>query len=46
LKAWQRTLIAPESESLVRGLLELNARRRLTAEEALTHPWLTGDVNG
>jgi hypothetical protein len=34
------------AESLTRGLLELNARRRLTAEEALTHPWLTGDKNG
>lgn len=36
-KDWQRT--SDESKDLIRGLLKLDARERLTAQEALGHSW-------
>lgn len=33
--------ISPEARQLVRGLLDRDVRTRLTAEQALQHPWFT-----
>jgi serine/threonine protein kinase len=34
--------VSAECAALIRGLLELDPRKRLTAEEALRHPFITG----
>ena len=32
--------ISEEAKDFVRGLLQMDPRRRMTAEEALRHPWI------
>jgi len=39
-------LISADAQSLVEGLLAKDPSRRLTATEALSHPWLTRGVSG
>ncbi|GBG31164.1 Protein kinase, putative [Hondaea fermentalgiana] len=38
---WDR--ISDSAKDLVRGLLQKNPDRRLTTEQALEHPWITGE---
>lgn len=33
--------ISPQAKDLIRGLLELDPKKRLTAVEAIEHPWFT-----
>ena len=37
---WTPRAVSEDAKSLVRGLLTLNERKRLTADEALAHRWL------
>lgn len=37
--------ISPQAKDLIRGLLELDPKKRLTAIEAIEHPWFTGDMD-
>ena len=34
-------MISPQAKDLVRGLLEVDPKKRLTAVEAIEHPWFT-----
>ena len=34
-------VVSEEAKDLIRSLLKRDARKRLTAEEVLTHPWIT-----
>eukprot|EP00873_Tetraselmis_striata_P004109 jgi/Tetstr1/424373/TSEL_014934.t1 len=36
--------ISPQAKDLIRGLLELDPKKRLTAVEAIEHPWFTGEM--
>ena len=39
------TCFACSAKDLIRKLLVVNPKKRLTAEQALQHPWLVGEVS-
>ena len=38
------SLLSPEAQNMIRSLLCVDVSKRLTAEEALNHPWLNGTL--
>ena len=34
--------VSPDAKALIKGLLTVNMKQRLTMEQALEHPWMTG----
>jgi serine/threonine protein kinase len=38
--------ISPDAKNLIRRLLTVDPDKRMTAEEALQHPWMTGRTSG